>query len=206
VPVGYKAALALQYFTDTDPEGNPIDSAEEELAKLRDEAEYEQSASSGGGALLSKFFSSQEKENVSPFDIMAGMQQPQAVDQEPPVQVAQGFADGGFVFGGTSLPFAPDWSIGANYTPEDKARIDAMQNQIDTYNKAVQDYEKSLEWTKDPTNYVPFDIALNTYGDWVNSYNRYQSIASEAAADWNSMGPQLQTYFKGLSLKLDGEE
>jgi len=179
MPVGYKAALALQYFTDTDPEGNPIDSAEEELAKLRDEAEYEQSASSGGGALLSKFFASQEKENVSPFDIYAGMQQPEAVDQEPPVQVAQGFADGGFVFRGTSLPGAPNWYLdpAADYTPEDRAMIERTQPILSGYNVAVEEYQKKV----------------NQYNDLLDQWQKQADEYNKQVNAWNA-GPRTSAF------------
>ena len=159
MPPGYKAALALQYFTDLDPEGNPIDDAEQTLSEFREQQEFDAIADakpSGGGTFLQKFFAEKNKESVSPFDIMFGMQQEAPTEDQGPEQVAQaqGFAEGGFAFRGTSLPGMPDPSIALRtmLSPEEMAFYKARDAEIDRYNlgipgyeKAIADYNKSIE-------------------------------------------------------------
>ena len=179
LPVSYKAALALQYFTDTDPEGNPVESAEEELEKYIAEMEYEKEPAAGG-QMLAKAFAAQKKEYVSPFDIMAGMQQPESVDQEPTrVAQAQGFADGGFVFRGTSLPGAPNWYLdpAADYEPGDRELISRNQRLLSGYNEAVKEYQGKVD---------QYNSLLDQYQKQAAEYNRQ-------AEKWNA-GPRTSDF------------
>ncbi len=179
LPASYKAALSLQYFTDTDPEGNPVDRAQEELERLLEEEQYAQAGPSGGGALLAKTFTPSEKEYVSPFDIMAGMQQP--VEQEPRTQIAQvqGFADGGFVFGGTSLPAAPNWYLdpAADYAPGDREFIERNQQLLSGYNQAVEEYQSKVD---------QYNSLLDQWQKQAEEYNRQ-------AEAWNA-GPRTSNF------------
>jgi hypothetical protein len=180
MPASYKAAIALQYFTDTDPEGNPVDSAEQTLAALEQEQAdlaYEQTKPAGG-SLLQKFFSAKTEGSVSPFDIMAGMQQPEAASTDQgPEQVAQvqGFADGGFAFRGTSLPGMPNPYLNLQnvYTPEEREFLKRQEEAISQYEGGQEGYEKQMA----------------DYQAQVDAYNKRME----------SMTPQIEAYNKQLS-------
>ena len=196
LPAGYKAAIALQYFTDLDPEGNPIESAEQTLAELREARELDsiaEAAPSGGGALLQKFFAAKNKGSVSPFDIMAGMQQEEQPTDQGPTQVAevQGFADGGFAFRGTSLPAMPNPYLNmqaVTYTPEEQAfinaqkaiipDIDAYNSQLDTYKAQVDAYNKRVqELTPEVEKYnqqlADYERQVDAYNAQVELWNKH---------------------------------
>lgn len=205
LPASYKAALSLQYFTDTDPEGNPVDRAQEELERLLEEEQYAQAAPSGGGALLAKTFTPSEKEYVSPFDIMAGMQQPESVDQEP-IRVAQakGFADGGFVFGGTSLPAMPNTFLNVEdpYTADEKEFLKIYSKYAGDYDAAVDAYNKRLaqlqpeieKYNREVAYYQP---QIDKYNAEVKLFNKhyvegvpghsYYDLRSLTPTDWQYM-------------------
>jgi len=183
MPTNYKAAIALQYFTDTDPEGNPVDSAEETLAALEQEQEdlaYGQSEPAGGG-FLKRFFASKEAESVSPFDIYAGMQQPEAAPTaQGPEQVAQvqGFADGGFVFRGTNLPGMPNWSIdpAQNYTKDEQEMLARMKHEFGSHNLRVDEYNKQIPL---------YEKAMEDYNSKVNQYNSLRDQYIKQVEDYN---------------------
>ena len=165
LPASYKAALALQYFTDTDPEGNPVENAQEELERLLEEEQYAQSAPAGG-AMLAKALAPQKETEVSPFDIMAGMQQPESVDQEPTrMAQVQGFADGGFVFGGTSLPGAPNWYLdpAADYTANERRVMKQSNQLLSGYNEAIKRYQADVD---------QYNKLLDKYQKEAEAYNK----------------------------------
>jgi len=183
MPAGYKAAIALQYFTDTDPEGNPVESAEQTLAALREEqdaAEYAQSKPAGG-SFLQKFFAAKNEGSVSPFDIMAGMQQPEAASTDQgPEQVAQvqGFADGGFAFRGTSLPGMPNPYLNLDMTPEERKFYQAREAEIKQYVGGLPGYNKQVE---------EYSKAADQYNKLLDMYMKEADIYNKAAEQYNAM-------------------
>ena len=200
LPASYKAALALQYFTDTDPEGNPVESAEEELENYLAEMEYEQEAPAGGQT-LAKAFAAQQENYVSPFDIMAGMQQPESVDQEPTrMAQVQGFADGGFVFGGTNLPTMPNWSLNnpTNLSPLEQRVLKQFELEEEAYNKKINDYNNRIKELQELEKHRDFARYKSQYENWAQGYNNYVNTVNDAIASWNKQDSFFEKWYRGL--------
>jgi hypothetical protein len=120
-----------------------------------------------------------ETEQTNPFDVYAAAQNPQ------PEQAMPQFNEGGFVFGGTSLPGMPNPFLNyeSKLTPEVRNILEGRgpqneqyqqelaeyQRQVDDYNKGVLQYQD--QYKQYEQDLVDYQSQLDAYNNEVNAYN-----------------------------------
>jgi hypothetical protein len=171
----YKAAIALTYLSEDDDDGLTVTERAEQLL-----ADQEEDSGIRGDA-LSQIFTMEptETEEAGPFDVYAAAQNPQ------PQQSLPEFNEGGFVFGGTSLPGMPNPFLNyeSKLTPEVRNILEGRgpqneqyqqelaeyQRQVDDYNKGVLQYQD--QYKQYEQDLVDYQSQVDAYNNEVNAYN-----------------------------------
>jgi hypothetical protein len=138
LPASYTSALALNYLSDTDPEGVTMSKVNEMLADMIEDGGGAATRKTPGAAVLQQYA---QGEQADPFQIMrkaqeAGQPQRRTVPKMP--QTPQMFALGGSVSSLAKL-------TSPTLLPSEKAYLKAQQEEADRYNKAVEDYNARAE-------------------------------------------------------------
>ena len=199
LPASYTSALALNYLSDTDPEGVTMSKVNEMLADMMEDGGGAATRKTPGAAVLQQYAQS---EQVDPFAIMRQAQEAQqpkrkAVPQMP--QTPQMFAQGGPVgemsgaqaievdgyANGGLIPRA----LAANrpkMTKTDYDWLQARQAEFNDYNTAAENYQKAVdaynakvERGEDPGEFTtPEPTAPGTTAE---QFEAYQKAAQERA-------------------------
>ena len=190
----YKAAIALTYLSEDDSDGLTITERAEQIL-----AEQEEDSTIRGDA-LSQIFTMEptETEQTSPFDVYAAAQNPQ------PEQAMPQFNEGGFVFGGTSLPRMPNPFLTpvGQLSPEVKQILESLEpmnkqyeEEAAAYNREVEEYNKA--WLEEVTAYNAAAEAIMKKEEVANKYIDFYN--DKVVPAYGDSPPEFNAWLKSLS-------
>ena len=156
LPMNYQAALALQYLTDTDPEGNPEEQAEQALLDLERSAEKET------GPTIQQALASQQEALPSPFEVFKRRKPEKKGKTLPPLSVVMGFNKGGEARSDDLEDLATQMTFGTlpSYAKDSKAVKEGLK-------KSGQDIVRGIKFFPADLIGAPVDIvnlALTPFG------------------------------------------